>query len=98
MEGVVLIALSSPGEVPRVAELVYEVVRDLDVRGEVRVWASDGLYDVVVEIPRATHALLAIVASAIRKRVPTALAVDWVVKTSLIRGSPELPGDSYARP
>jgi len=98
MEGMVLVALDTQREVQRVAELVYEVLRDSKVGNEVRVWASEGLYDVVVELPRASPALLAMVASAIRKRVPTALAVDWVVKTSLIRPSPGLPGESHARP
>lgn len=98
MEGMVLVALDTQREVQRVAELVYEVLRDLKVGNEVRVWASEGLYDVVVELPRASPALLAMVASAIRKRVPTALAVDWVVKASLIRPSPGLPGESHARP
>jgi hypothetical protein len=98
MEGMVLVALDTQREAQRVAELVYEVLRDLKVGNEVRVWASEGLYDVVVELPRASPALLAMVASAIRKRVPTALAVDWVVKSSLIRPSPGLPGESHARP
>jgi hypothetical protein len=98
MEGMVLVALDTQREVLRVAELVHEVLRDLGLAGEARVWASEGLYDVVVELPRTSPALLAVVASAVRKRVPTALAVDWVVKTSLIRASPGLPGGSHARP
>lgn len=98
MEGIVLVALDSPGDARRVAELVYEVLQDPDLRDGVRVWVSDGLYDVVVEVPKASHRLLAVLASAIRRRVPSVLSVDWVLKTTLIRGSPGLPGDSYARP
>ena len=83
-----LVALNSPGDARRVAELVYEVLQDPELRDGVRVWASDGLYDVVVEVPEASHKLLAVLVSAIRKKVPNVLSVDWVLKTSLIRTSP----------
>ncbi|MEM0093674.1 MAG: hypothetical protein QW753_04810 [Thermofilum sp.] len=51
-----------------------------EVRSSSRVWLTEGLYDIVVELDGVTYGALLRLVSSIRRFVDGVLSVDWVVK------------------